>query len=282
MYHTTNDKENNKIIFEKIVEIKKKAQQKLDELIENFKKKPNLNFRAKMLQIYEFFFGLGWCLKFCKRCTKSDYFMFTCLKALIFFIFFGAILYVYTMIGVVFFIFGNFLFCCYCCNYEIKWFLEWYKDIKKNNPELLPQTIDNNIYDEMKNFAQTLHDEYNLNVTVIKYNYKEIENSILKNYYRFALRIYNNNAVLPSTPKLKFSAFTITLNIIKFNNFFNGNNNLNNNLNTNFNNNLNNNLTIFNNINVNYINNSNNNSNNINNLNNFDYLNIPIAIAEIV
>jgi hypothetical protein len=280
MYHTTNNKENNKIVFEKIEEIQKKTNKKIIELIKNCEKKPNLPFRVKLIKIFEFYIGLIWCKFFFKRCTKSDYFMFSCLKMFIFFIFFGAILYVYTMIGVVFYIFGFFLFCCcFSCNYEKKWFLEWYDDITNNYPELVPKNIENNMYNELKNFAQTLHDEYNMNVTVINYNLKEIVNT--KNYYRFALRIYNNNAVLPSTPNFKFSTF-ITHTIVKFDNFL-SNHKINN---TNLNNNLNNNLNIFNYSNVNYINilddSNNNNNNNINNLNNFDYLNIPIAIAEIV
>jgi hypothetical protein len=139
------------------------------------------------------------------------------------------------------------------------------------------------MYNEMKNFAQTLHDENNLNVTFINYKLRDEEHT--KNYkrYRLALRIYNNNAVLPSTPIFKFLRFIVDLEIITFENFFNDEKN-----NTNLDsNNLNNNLTVINNANVNYINilddsNNNNNNNNINNLNNFNYSNIPIAIAEIV
>jgi hypothetical protein len=152
--------------------------------------------------------------------------------------------------------------------------MDWYDDIKKNNPELLPKNIKNKIYKELKNFAQTL------NVTVINYNLKE--KGVIGvgtgasmhhyNYYRFLLRIYDNDAVLPKKqPELKFSRkirnyCRITSTIVKFENFFNYEAN---------NSNLNNNLNIFNNSNVNYINMS-EDSNNLN------YLNVPIAIAEIV
>jgi hypothetical protein len=75
--------------------------------------------------------------------------------------------------------------------------MDWYDDITNNYPELLPKNIENDMYNEMKNFAQTLHDEYNLNVTVINYNLKESkDDEFSKNYYRFVLRIYvNNNSV---------------------------------------------------------------------------------------
>jgi hypothetical protein len=48
MYQTTNDKEKNKIIFEKIEEIKEKTNRKYIKLIENFENKPNLPFRLKI------------------------------------------------------------------------------------------------------------------------------------------------------------------------------------------------------------------------------------------
>jgi hypothetical protein len=57
MYQTTTDKIKNRIFFEKIEEIQKKASQKFIELIEDFEKKPNLPFSFTILKFENFFFN---------------------------------------------------------------------------------------------------------------------------------------------------------------------------------------------------------------------------------
>jgi hypothetical protein len=159
--------------------------------------------------------------------------------------------------------------------------MEWYDDIKKNYPELLPENIKNNMYNELSNFAQTLHYENNLNLTVINYILEkaDVEDELK---YRFVLRIYENTSVLPRIPESKIIKNAnyynvnredsyITHTIIKFENFFYNETNNNTYLNNNFN--------MFDNSNVNYINISNYSNNNSNN---FNYLSVPITIAEIV
>jgi hypothetical protein len=160
MYHTTNDKENNKIIFEKIEEIQEKAQQKFIELKENFEKNPNLPFRLKIIN-YNLIF-INWVEQFRKSLVEQ--FRKSLMVIILYILYIPYI--VYSIVIVLF-------FCCCSLNYEKKWFFEWCDDIINNNPDLLPQNIENNMYNELKNFAQTLHDEYNMNVTVINYNLDE-------------------------------------------------------------------------------------------------------------
>jgi hypothetical protein len=105
MYQTTNEKEKHKIIFEKIEEIREKADRKIIELIENLEKNPNLPFRVKMFNCYYFIYSASWLKCCCDRLMISDYFILAYLKMLVLSIVIAFIFYFIAVTGMLVFIF---------------------------------------------------------------------------------------------------------------------------------------------------------------------------------